>query len=309
MIIKLAFDPISLSAAAKVGGGALALIPRAFAAAAANQLHDLPHFISSKSNRFGKFIQRSIIADSIIAAKKGTEGKIYANRKLGPTAFFAGVPGVNFGASPQEGKSVAVMEANLLGANIPGLKYLYKGNKLQTNRVKAVLGAARTVDRTAATAQIAAPVYMGAKSFKQEYDKSGNIDKATKKGIIGAAEGGLISGGLEIPRRLAAKSSILHKTLSKDSGYGYKVLEEASKHAEKSMNRPKMFNYSNFFYTTPEKNLKGISGKVFGNTFAHMMGQRTPKGYDPIKGYDYGEKPSQGVIDKIDSIKKTVSKF
>ena len=65
MIIKLAIEPIS----AIVGGGAALLGGKALKSLAgglvSHQLHDIPHFISSKSNKLGKFIQRSALADSI----------------------------------------------------------------------------------------------------------------------------------------------------------------------------------------------------------------------------------------------------
>jgi len=69
MIIKLAFDPISLAtgAGAAYAGKAMG---SAVNTAISNQLHDIPNFISSKANKFGKFIQRSTLADTIIAAKK-----------------------------------------------------------------------------------------------------------------------------------------------------------------------------------------------------------------------------------------------
>jgi hypothetical protein len=308
MIIKLAFDPLTIGAGLALAKG----IPTAIGAAIGNQMHDIPHFISSKSNRFGKFIQRSVIADSIIAAKKGTEGKIYANRKLGPTAFFAGIPGLNLGGAPQEGKSIAVMEANLLGANIPGLKHAFKGNKLKVNRIKGALGFARGIDRSAGAAQIVIPTGMGIKGFNDEYKRSGDFKAASKKGLIGAATGGVIAAGLEIPRRLASTGSKLHNTLSKDNGYGYKLLEEAAVHAEKSMNRPKLLNYSHHFYATPEENLKGITGKVFGNNWQRLLGQKRAKGYDPIKGYDYGETseagPISSTIDKLDHLKRKIER-
>ena len=298
MIIKLAFDPISLAtgAGAAYAGKAMG---SAVNTAISNQLHDIPNFISSKANKFGKFIQRSTLADTIIAAKKGTEGKVWANRKLLPSLFFGN----------QEGKTIAMMEANTVARNTPGLKHLFKGNKLQVNRVKGVLGAARAVDRGALTAQIAVPTFMGGHAFKNEYDKSGNMKKATRKGLIGAATGGLIAGGLEIPRRLAGGASHLHGVLSKNKGYGYKLLEEASHSAEKSMNRPGILNYSKRFYSTPESNLKAPTGRIFGNGLRKLMGQSTVKKFDPIKGYVHGdEKPASGILsrtlDKADDLKK-----
>jgi hypothetical protein len=306
MIIKLAFDPFITGAALVAAKG----IPTYIGAAIGNQMHDLPHFLTARSNKFGKFIQRSVISDSIIAAKKGTEGKILANRKLMPTAFFSGIPGISLGGAPQEGKSIAVFEANLLGHGVPGLKHMFKGNKLQVDKVKNVLGGMRAVDRSAGALQVATPAFMGVKGFKDEYDRSGDWKKASKRGLMGVATGGIIAGGLEIPRRLASKGSQLHHILSKDKGYGYNLLEEASKHAAKSMNRPKMFNYSNFFYKTPQENLNAFPGKMIGNSFQRIMGQKRAKGYDSIKGYDYGDTNENGafgkVIDKVDHWKKKI---
>ena len=295
MIVKLAFDPI-VTGAAMVAAKA---IPTYIGAAIGNQMHDIPHFLTAKSNKFGKWIQRSVISDSIIAAKKGTEGKILANRKLLPTAFFSGIPGIPLGSAPQEGKSIAIFEANLLGHGVPGLKHMFKGNKLQVNKVKGVLAGMRAVDRSAGALQVATPAFMGVKGFKDEYDRSGDWKKASKRGLMGAGTGALIAGGLEIPRRLASKGSQLHQILSKDTGYGYKLLEEASTHAAKSMNRPKMFNYSNFFYKTPQENLNALPGRAIGNSFQKLMGQKSAKGYDPVKGYDYGEINRSGVFGKV----------
>lgn len=299
MIIKLAFDPLSTGALlAGMSAG-----KKVINAAVSNQLHDIPHFITSKSNRLGKAIQKATLADSIIAAKRGSEGKVWANRKLLPSVFFG----------DQEGKSIAAYETNAVAGNIPKLKHLFKGNKLQVSRVKKVLGTARVVDRGALAGQIAAPTYLGYRDYKHEYEKSGDRAKAFKRGMVGAATGGLIAGGLEIPRRLAGKMSGLHSHLNKDNGYGYKLLEQASHSAEKSMNRPSILNYSKHFYATPEENAKGWTGKIVGDNLKRALGQKPAKGYDSVKGYIYPEDKKPGilssVLDKADELKNRVTKM
>ena len=303
MIIKLAIEPIS----AIVGGGAALLGGKALKSLAgglvSHQLHDIPHFISSKSNKLGKFIQRSALADSIVAARKGAEGKVWANRKFLPSAFFQG----------QEAKTIGTMETNVLAANIPKIKHFFKGNKLQVNKLKNILGTARVVDRGSLAAQVAIPSYTGISSFKHEYDRSGDIKKATRRGLLGAAAGGIASAGLEIPRRLAGKMSQLHKHLSKDNHYGYNLLEEAAQHAEKSMNRIGPLNYSKHFYTTPQENLKALPGRLVGDNLKRLMGQKVAKRYDPVKGYVYHEDETPGLLsrflDKADEAKQRITKI
>jgi hypothetical protein len=299
MIIKLAFDPLSTGALLAAGSAGKRLV----GAAVSNQLHDIPHFISSKSNWLGKKVQKAALADSIIAAKRGSEGKVWANRKLLPSLFFG----------EQEGKAIVSHEANAVAGNIPKLKHLFKGNKLQVSRVKKVLGTARAIDRGALAGQIAAPTYLGYRDYKHEYEKSGNRAKAFRHGMVGAATGGLIAGGLEIPRRLAGKMSGLHAHLNKDNGYGYKLLEQASQSAEKSMNRPGILNYSKHFYTTPEKNAKGLTGKIVGDNLKRILGQKPAKGYDSVKGYIYPEDKKPGilssVLNKVDETKNRITKM
>lgn len=298
MIIKLAIDPMSIPLLLAAGSASR----RVLGAAVGNQLHDIGHFMTSKSNILGKAIQKASLADTIIAAKKGSEGKIWANRKLLPSLFFG----------EQEGKTIASMGANVTSGSIPKSKYLFKGNKLQVNRLKNVLGTARVIDRGALAGQVAAPTYLGYRDFKHEYDNSHDMGKAIKHGLGGVAIGGLIAGGLELPRRLAGGASQLHKHLRADNNYGYGLLEGASKAAETSMNRPKMFNYSNHFYKTPEENAKGWTGKILGDNFKGLLGQKRMKGYDKIKGYHYGEDENKGfitnILDKADEYKQRAVK-
>jgi hypothetical protein len=298
MIIKLAFDPVSVGA---ILAGASAG-KKVLGAAIGNQLHDIGHFLTSKSNRVGKAIQKASLADTIIAAKKGSEGKVLANRKLLPSLFFG----------EQEGKTLASMGANVAASGIPKSKLLFKGNKLQVGRLKGALHTARVIDRGALAGQVAAPTYLGYRDFKHEYEHSHDLGKATRRGLAGAAVGGLIAGGLEIPRRIAGSASNLHKHLRADNNYGYHLLEGASKAAEKSMNRPKMFNYSNHFYKTPEENAKGWTGKILGDNFKRALGQKPIKGYDKVKGYHYGEEENRGmlssVLDKADEYKQRIVK-
>ena len=50
MIIKLASAPLLISAAALKGAQ---LVPTYIGAAIGNQMHDLPHFLFARSNKFG----------------------------------------------------------------------------------------------------------------------------------------------------------------------------------------------------------------------------------------------------------------
>lgn len=296
MIIKLAIDPLTVAAGALYAG------KKVMGAAVSNQLHDISHFVTSKSNRFGKAIQKLSLADSIVAAKQGSEGKVWANRKLLPSLFFG----------EQEGKSLASVGANVAASGIPKTKHLFKGNKLQVNRLKGVLGTARVIDRTALAGQVAAPTYLGYKGYKNEYDRTGDVKSSVKHGLIGAATGGLIAGGLELPRRIAGSASKLHKHLSQDGGYGYKLIEEASKSAEKSMNRPGLLNYSKHFYTTPEKNQRALTGRLVGDNVKRAMGQKPATKYDAVKGYVYPEDEHRSLVsqflDRADNVKNSIVK-
>ena len=308
MIIKLAFDPLTIAAtltglkAATAGAAAAKVLKdtikhNTLDTLVSGNLHDLNHYLTSKSNKFGKAIQRAAMSDIIMSTKRGTEGKVWANRKLLPSLFYSG----------QEAKAIATFESNAAARQAPGLKYLFKGNRFQTNRFKNILRTADTVDAAALTGQIVAPTAMGAKSFKNEYDKSHDIGRATRHGLMGAAAGGLISAGLEIPRRIAGASAGLHRSLSANKDYGYKILDEAARSAEISMNRPSIINYSKHFYTTPEENVNAWTGKLMGDSLKRVMGQKVMKPYDPVKGYNYGDEPERGLLrrtlDKVDHVK------
>ena len=313
MIIKLAFDPLTTAAAltglkaATAGGAAFKVLKDTIKrdtldTLVSGNLHDLQHYLTSKSNKFGKAIQRAAMSDIITSTKMGTEGKVWANRKLLPSLFYSG----------QEAKAIATFESNAAARQAPGLKYLFKGNRFQTNRFKNVLRAADTVDAAALAGQVAAPSIMGVKSFNNEYKKSHDFGRATRHGLMGAAAGGLISAGLEIPRRIAGASAGLHRSLSANQDYGYKILDEAARSAEISMNRPSIINYSKHFYTTPEKNVKAWTGRLMGDNLKRLMGQKVMKPYDPVRGYNYGDEHERGalrkVLDQVDIAKnKTVN--
>ena len=298
MIIKLAIDPLTLMAGGYAAAKTIGHI------GVSNQLHDIGHFLSAKSNKVGKAIQKMSLADSIIAAKKGSEGKVWANRRLLPSLFWG----------EEQGKTLASVGMNTAAGSIPKLKHLFVGNKLKVNRLKNVLRTAHVVDRGALAGQVAAPSYLGYRGFKNEYDRTGDVKQATKQGLVGAATGGLISAGLEIPRRIAGSASALHKHLSHEAGYGYKLLEEASHSAEKSMNRPGLLNYSKHFYATPEENFKAPTGRLVGDNFKRLMGQDTIKRFDKVKGnvYHSDDVKKKGILtnilDKADEIKNRMVK-
>lgn len=310
MIIKLAFDPLTTAAVltgapkTAMGAGAAALLYAkknagvdVMGSLVSGNLHDLNHYLTSKAHPIGKAIQQGALADIIMSTKKGTEGKVWANRRLLPSLLY----------SRYEAKGIATFESNAAARQVPFAKHLFKGNKLQVNRLKNVLRGAKAVDKAALAGQIAAPTVMGVSSFNNEYQHSHDKKKALGKGLIGAAEGGLISAGLEIPRRIAGASSKLHDSLMKDNGYGYGVLEGASKWAEKSMNRPGFMNYSKHFYTTPEKNIKATWGRLTGDNLKRLMGQPVPTGYDAVEGVQYGNE-KKGILAKIDYQKDKILK-
>ena len=258
-------------------------------------IHDLPHFAFGKSNKFGKFFQKATIADAIVAAKNGMDGKVYANRKPLGLALY--------GLEPM--KAMAMHEANLAGGALPkiigsGYKVgkhqiggMFRGNKLDTELVKKSLTQANRIDRLAFSAQVGLPTIAGGKEYQLQKERGADTKTAVKAGLkAGLTNAAIVAPLIAIPRSMFLHPAAqIHKTLSKDGNYGYGLLEDAAVAAEKTMNRPTMFNYSKALYTTPERNAKGILGKVYGDSLKRLFGQKVIKGHKKNVGYVYHGTP------------------
>jgi hypothetical protein len=283
-------------------------------------IHDIGHFTFSKSNKFGRFFQKSTLADMTIAAKRATEGKVFANRS--PAGLLM------YGIEPM--KAMAVNEANLATHALPkivtqGYKVgnikigggMFDGNRLNVDYIKNKLEHADKLDRTAFGLQVAVP----ALSMKKEYDNQKLKGEDTKTAIKSSLKSGLTTAALtSVPigfvRAVALNPAAkAHRALSRDSGYGYELLRDASREAEKSLNRPSIINYSKHMYKTPEQNAKGILGKVYGDTLKTAFGQKTMKGHSKETGYyydknevasdapfDWAVKKTKRVVTKLDNV-------
>jgi len=257
-----------------------------------SQVHDLQHFLTTKANPLGKSIQRMSMADAIIAVKKGTEGKVFANQTL---------PGLYlYGRSPQ--KVLAMHEVNALARNMPSIArnklFPFVGNKLNVNKVHSNLSWANKADNSLATIQAGTPVVMGAHGFNKAKKEGKTNQQATKAAITGAAAGLGVSAALYFPRKFVGGAAALHRNLAADHHYGYGLLEEASESAAKSMNRPKLLNYSHYMYKTPEENAKGW-GRHVTNTVQGALGIKRAKGFNVASGdYEYDHAPTS-IADKI----------
>lgn len=249
-------------------------------AAFTGNLHDVANLMTSKSNAFGKTVQKLVLSDTIIAAKKASEGQVYANRKLLPTLLYA----------TQPLKALALYETNTAVGKLPKAitKSMFDGNKLNVERLKGTLGFANALDRTAFTAQVAVPTLVAGKEYENQRLQGKSVKESLKSGLkSGLTTAAVVDPLLALPRKaILAPAAEAHKALSKDLGYGYQLLEDSARSAEKSLNRPKFLNYSKAFYTTPEKNLRGIS-RLPGDTFKKAMGQKLVTRYDPKEGYIY----------------------
>lgn len=261
-------------------------VKNAFNLAIAGNIHDLPHLIFGKSNKGGRKIQRMILADSIVAAKAATEGKVFANRK--PLGLWLG--------TTQMPKAIAMHEANIVAQNTPSaLLNFGKDNVLKTNRIKAALSVAGHVDDAAFMAQLAAPIGLGANNYIKARQHGDSHADAGKAALRGMALGGAISAGLILPRKIIKGAASFHNVLKQDGEYGYKLLDDAAYDASKVINSP--HSYYKALYAKPEDNLKAFPGKFTGDTFKRALGQTTAKGYDRKAGYFYKDQGADLPLD------------
>ena len=278
-----ALEHIGPSSFKTMGAGAgLWPVKNAFNLAIAGNIHDLPNLIFAKSNKGGRKIQRMILADSIVAAKAATEGKVFANRK--PLGLWLG--------STEMPKAIAIHEANLVAQNLPhgkfGLLDFSNNNKLNIPRLKKVLSGVGALDKGAFAAQIAVPMGLATNNYVKARQHGDSQKDSFKAALRGGALGGAISAGLILPRKFIRGASYLHNTLSQDANYGYDLLDSAASDAAKVINSPR--SYYKHLYAKPEDNLKAFPGKFTGDTFKRILGQTTAKGYDREAGYFYKER-------------------
>lgn len=287
MIIKLAILPSALSIPAPaIDVGTNMVI--------GSNIHDLGHFLFSKGNKLGRAMQRSAIADAIIAAKKAREGKVYGNRTIAGLALY--------NLNPQ--KILAMHETNQLVHNTPKILQraffdFDKKDKLNVSRIREVLRTSSWANDTAATVQITAPTGLAALDYSKAKKEGKTTQQAIRAGISGGIKGAGITAALYVPRIALKGAAGLHKTLSKDKNYGYKMIEEASSSAAKSMHRPSWLNYSKHVYVTPEQNLHG-KASVVGNVVNKIMGLRRPVKVNAVNEYEYDD-GKRTMIDRIKS--------
>lgn len=295
MLVKLAImSPWQMLSAAATVGSTTAN------AAIGSNAHDIGHFLFSKANRFGKAVQRSAVADAIIAAKKAKDGKVFGNRTIGGLGLYM--------FQPQ--KMLAMHEANQLVHHMPNLikdhVIKFDKNKLNVKRLKNVLGASNTINNSAAALQVVAPAGMGVHEYNKARREGKSKVQAFKEGLGGAASGAAISAALVVPRLALRGASGMHQSLAEHGNYGYRMLDEAAHSAAKSMNRPGILNYSKHVYVTPQQNLKGKAGFIT-DAVNKAMGVSKARTVDAVNDYGYNKaKPSlfQRIKDKADEIPK-----
>ena len=225
----------------------------------------------------------SLLADSLIALKRGTEGKVLAGRS--PLGMFA------WTQPEMHMKMMALHDVNTLGHRVPGSgKVLFDGNRLN----KDVLHNTLETAGDAKDALRANVEQRGARSTALQFARYrrqglGQEEAAIKSGQYGAKLNSRRQERVLPTHKALDASDDYHKLLSANNGAGYDQLDKAGRSAEIAMNRPKFLNYTNMLYKTPEENHNSV-GKYVARTTQTIMGQK-PEGvsFGKFLKHGYGE--------------------
>jgi hypothetical protein len=274
---KKAIDPFTLGAGifkgfqyAKEIGGKLGGI------LAGTNLHNVEKLTLAPKNTW---TQRALLSDSLIALKKGVEGKVLATRKpLGILAF----------SDPEAHmKLMGVHHINSIANKIPHLNTMFDNNKFNAQRLKNILESSADI-KDGLRANVAART---AKTTQNVYLRNRSNGLSEAESLLKAQKF-----SQKLHSRLSEKTfptmqnldigAKYHEALMANNGYGYQALDRASITANKVMNRPNLLNYSKHLYTTPEKNREGI-GKYYARILQYKNGQN-------IKNLPFGKFMKEG---------------
>ena len=215
--------------------------------------------------------QRALLTDSLIALKRGTEGKVLATRK--PMTMLA------FSDSEAHMKLLGEHHINTLGQQIPfGNKLLFdNSNKFNTGRFKKILESSGDF-KDGIRADTAKRVVKTTKNVYARHRMAGMSEpEALLRSQIFSQKLSNRLGEKTYPAMqnldLANK---YHKMLSANNGHGYAALEKAAPEAQRVMNRPGLINYSKHMYATPEINRESI-GKYIARPMQFFSGQNPQK--------------------------------
>jgi hypothetical protein len=235
LLEKRAVDPFTIGIGAfKAFQHAKDYGARALSVMAGTNLHNVDKLVLAPKNTWS---QRALLADSIIALKRGTEGKVLATRK--PMTMLA------FGDPETHMKLLGEQHINSIGQQATFGKTLFDKNKFNTQRLKNILESSGDF-KDAIRADVGKRTAKTVQNIYTQHRRSG----------MSEAEALLKSQafGMKLHARLSEKTfptmqnlDLAHKyhnMLSTNNGYGYKALEQAAPVAEKVMQRPGLFNYS-----------------------------------------------------------------
>ena len=263
-LIKLALDPFTAAIGAFAGFNAIKSAGgRIFGMMAGANLHNAHNLMLQPKD---SWMQRSVLADSVIALKKAAQNKVLATRKpLGLLAF----------SDPElHMKLMAANNINTIGRHIPQLDTLFDNNKLNVGRLKNILESSSDL-KDSLRAGVGARSTSGAQRVYMRHRQEGMSEAES---LLRATQF-----NQKLHNRLSEKVNPImshldigknfHNTLSQNEGYGYKALERASSAAEKSMNRPNLINYSNHLYEDPIKNEQSTLGRFIARPLQGFVKQ------------------------------------
>lgn len=289
---KRAIDPFTVGVGilkgfgyAKEYGGRMAGI------LAGTNLHNVEKLTLAPKNTW---TQRALLSDSLIALKKGSEGKVLATRK--PLGMLA------FGDPEAHMKLMGVHHMNGIANKVPHLNTMFDGNRFNPQRLKNVLESSADI-KDGLRSNVASRT---AKSTQAVYLRHRQAGLSEAESMLRSQRF-----GQKLHSRLSEKTfpamqnldmgAKYHEALMQNNGYGYQALERASQTAEKVMDRPGALNYTKHLYTTPEVNREGV-GKYYARLLQFKNGQNPNK-----LGFRQFMKEGTGEVPKMISAEQRVT--
>jgi len=210
---------------------------------------------------------RKMLADSLIALKRGSEGQALAGRS--PLGLFA------WSNPEMHAKLMAMNQVNKIGFKTQGIhKVLFDGNKLNPEILKNTLESSGDIkDAIQGNLEARAARSFGLQFARLRRGGMSQEEAALKAGRFSAKLSSRLQNKVQPTIENLNLAHEYHGLLSANNNAGYGHLTNAAKDAETVLNRPKYLNYSKLMYRTPKENYDSV-GKYVARGTQFAFGQK-----------------------------------